>query len=420
VNGLDGLGLGYHRTHRAGRYSFEWGDPDRAILELDQVRAERGEVFGEVTVTSTVPSGGTLHVARLNLVSTRSRSELAKHLAMRAPGLPTDWQRLIETASVETVRAFREGAPAILLRDAPVPPDAGFVLPPLLVARMPTILFGDGGSAKSLLALAAAASIETDRRYLGLEPAAMGHVAMLDYEMDAAEHRERLLALTGEPMPPIVYVPCSRPLADDVDRIRRIVARHEIDYLVVDSVGLACDGPPEAAEVANRFFGALRELGLGSLLVAHVNRSGDTERPFGSTFWHNGARRTWYVKREADIGSSTVTVGLFNKKANTGPIAAPLGFRVEWGASIAITRTDVRDVPDIATHVPLTYRIEAALGAGARTILEVIDDLNLEPGEKTTDTVARTLRRMREKDRVRDLPGPDGVMRWGLSSERSG
>jgi hypothetical protein len=420
MNGLDGLGMNYHRTHRAGHYSFEWGDPDRAILELDQVRADHGEVYGEVTVTSTVPTGGTIHVARLNLVSTRSRSDLAKHLSMRAPGLPTDWQKLIEIASVETVRSFREGAPAILLRDANALADAGYIVPPLLVARMPTIVFGDGGSAKSLLALAAAATIESGKPYLGLEPAATGRVALLDYEMTAPEHRDRLLLLTGEPMPGIVYVPCSRPLADDVDRIRRIVARHDLEYLVVDSVGLACDGPPEAAEVANRFFGALRELGLGSLLVAHVNRSGDTERPFGSTFWHNGARRTWYVKREADIGSNVVTVGLFNKKANTGPIAPPLGFKVEWDDGITISRTDVRDVPDIASHVPLTYRIEDALRVGARTIVQVVDDLNLEADEKTTETVARTLRRLREKGRVRDLPGPDGVMRWGLTTERAG
>jgi hypothetical protein len=126
------------------------------------------------------------------------------------------------------------------------------------------------------------------------------------------------------------------------------------------------------------------------------------------------------VKREADIGSNVVTVGLFNKKANTGPIAPPLGFKVEWDDGITISRTDVRDVPDIASHVPLTYRIEDALRVGARTIVQVVDDLNLEADEKTTETVARTLRRLREKGRVRDLPGPDGVMRWGLTTERAG
>ena len=38
-----------------------------------------------------------------------------------------------------------------------------------------------------------------------------------------------------------------RPLAEDVDRLRRYIRQHDIGYVVVDSVALACDGPPEAA-----------------------------------------------------------------------------------------------------------------------------------------------------------------------------
>jgi len=409
---LAAIGLDYHRTHRAGRYSFEWGDPDRAILELDQLRADRGEVFAEMTVTSTAPTGGTLHVARVNLLSTRSRADLAKHLAQRAPGLSTDWPKLVEIASIETVRAFREGAPAILLRDAPVPIDAGYVLPPLLVARMPTILFGDGGSAKSLLALAAAASIETGHPYLGLEPAMTGRVALLDYEMDASEHRERLRRLTGEPMPGILYVPCSRPLADDVDRIRRIVARHDIDYLIVDSVGLACDGPPEAAEVANRFFGALRELGLGSLLVAHVNRSGDTERPFGSTFWHNSARSTWYAKKQQEAASSTLTVGLFNRKSNLGPLRSPLAFEITFGdGETTISKTSIASAPDLAAELPLRLRMAQLLRTGALSYADIAAALNVK-----LETVSKTASRYEGHLFTKLTDG--GSVRIGLLEER--
>lgn len=406
-------GLDYRHSHHHGRHTFEWGDPERAILELDYIRADRGDIIAEVSATSTIPAiGGLVHVARVNLLSTRSLVEYAGHVAKRTNGAATDWPRLVATAARDVVVSFREGAPAILLRDAPVPEDAGYVLAPLLVARMPTILFGDGGSAKSLLALAAAASIETGRPYLGLEPAMTGRVALLDYEMDAAEHRERLRRLTGEPMPTVLYVPCSRPLAEDADRIRRIVAHHDIAYLVVDSVGLACDGPPEAAEVAVRFFGGLRELGLGSLLVAHVNRSGDTERPFGSAFWHNGARRTWYVKREADIGAGPLSVGLFCKKANTGPLAAPLGYEIDWGETITIRRTDVRDIPDIASHVPIAARAELVLRGGARTVAEIAAEASAE-----ADTVRRTLERYeRQGRRFVRIVGADGITRWGLAA----
>jgi hypothetical protein len=410
--------IGPHATTVHGRYTYEWGDPERAILELDYLRTDRGEVTAEVSVTSTVPTGGLVHVARVNLLSTRSLSEFAGHVSKRTPGIPTDWQQVLSVAARDTVVKLRRGEPAVLLRDVPRAEDDGQILPPLAVARMPSILFGDGGAAKSMLALAAAASIQTGHPYLDLHPSIVANVGYLDWEMDGHEHRSRLERLVGDgngPMPGIVYIPCSRPLADDVDRIRREIIHHELGYLIVDSVALACDGPPEAAEVAIRFFGALRELKLGALLVAHVNRAGDTERPFGSAFWHNGARLTWYAKLEADIGGST-TVGLFCKKANTGPRAAPLGYQIDWSpGSIAIARTDVRDIPDISKHVPLTYRIIDTIRTGALTIVEIAERTSAE-----VETVARTLRRMRDRGQANDVAGPDGVMRWGLSIKVAG
>ncbi len=392
-----------------GTYEVEWGDPERAVLTFENVKSSREGVVAEVSATSLVPSvGGLVHVARVDLLSTRSLAEFAKHVSARASGTGTDWSVLLEVAAREVIRRFRDGAPAVLLRDVEPPEDAGDLLPPLLVARMPTILFGDGGTGKSLIALAVAATLDSGHPYLGVRPAETLRVGYLDYEMDAAEHRLRLEAMAGDELPGVVYVPCSRPLADDVDRLRRIVAKHELGYLVVDSVGLACDGPPEAAEVAIRFFQGLRELGLGSLLVAHVNRSGDTDRPFGSTFWHNAARRTWYVKREAEIASESIALGLFAKKANTGPLPAPLGYRVDWsGGRIAIERTDVRDIPDLASHVPLRYRIETAVRDGALTVAEIAAEL-----EVPVDSVKKALARHESKAFVR-VTGPDGIYRWG-------
>lgn len=311
--------------------------------------------------------------------------------------------------------AFRAGQPALLLRDAREPEDAGHLLAPLLVGRMPTIWYGDGGSAKSYLALAAALTIHTGEPLLGLQPTAQRRVGILDYEMDAWEHRQRMAALIGDrELPDLVYVPCSRPLADDVDRLRRIIRDRDLGYIVVDSIALACDGPPEAAEVAGRFYGGLRELAVGSLLIAHVNRAGDTGRPFGSAFWHNGARLTWYVKREPSIGTGAVTVGMFNKKANTGPIAPPVGFSLGFAAGqTTIARTDVRHVEDFASHVPVKYRVQAEIASGAKTIAEIAAAIDAPP-----DTVKKAV----DRDLRGDHPtftrvlGPDSVYRIGLAA----
>jgi len=398
-----------------GRYTAEWPDPDRAILAFDLVRAERsGDVTAEIEVTSTAPTvAGVIHHARVNLVGTRSRQELAKHLAGRTPGIATDWPTVVEIACREVLRAYRAGAPAVLLRD--VPPasaeDTGYALAPLALSGMPSCIFGDGGSAKSLLALAVGAAIHTGQPMAGLEPERPRRVGLLDWEMDAHAHRDRLARLTGEPMPDLVYVPCARPLAEDVDRLRRLIGRHGLDFLILDSVALACDGPPEAAEVATRFFSALRELGLPVLCIAHVNRSGDTERPFGSAFWHNGFRLTWYAKREADPTTDTLSVGLFAKKCNVGPLPAPLGFRFAFSPTgISLARTDVADVSDFAMHIPLRHRIAGELRTASRTIAEIASAI-----DAPADSVRKALERDEGKRFVR-FAGPDGVYRWGLAA----
>ena len=36
-----------HITTIRGRYAIEWGDPERAILELDYIRADRGDITAE-------------------------------------------------------------------------------------------------------------------------------------------------------------------------------------------------------------------------------------------------------------------------------------------------------------------------------------------------------------------------------------
>src|SRR6185369_10696077 len=110
-------------------------------------------------------------------------------------------------------------------------------------------------------------------------------------------------------------------LVYEVDRLTRIVRDRHIDYAVFDSVAFASDGPPEAAEVAGRYFRAVRQIGCGSLHIAHISKAenGD-QKPFGSAFWHNGARSTWFAKRanEETSGTEPLNLGLFHRKSNLG------------------------------------------------------------------------------------------------------
>ena len=286
-------------------------------LEVDRLRREHHELIAELSVWCELPGArtvdGTLSIADFNLSSARARQDRAKLLATRASTRDLDWNSLIEEFCQRVLQADRVGQPAGDLRaiERPDPKEdtievSGLALP----KRHPTILFGDGGTGKSYLAL-----------YIAGRMAEKGiPVALFDWELAGDDHRDRLERLFPEGMPQIMYARCERPLVFEADRLRRIVRENGIEFSVFDSIAFACDGPPESAETAGRYFRAVRQIGGGSFHVAHISKAeGADKKPFGSTFWHNGARSTWFVQlAEGSADSDVLQIGLFNRKANLG------------------------------------------------------------------------------------------------------
>jgi len=135
--------------------------PDIGVtLEIDRLRREHHELIGELSVRCDLPGArtvdGCLLTADFNLSSLRARQDRAKHLDARANTRgQLDWTFLIEEFCQLVLQADRDGEPAVDLRSLPVPPaDDAIVVEGLhLLRRHPTVLFGDGGAAKSYLAL---------------------------------------------------------------------------------------------------------------------------------------------------------------------------------------------------------------------------------------------------------------------------
>jgi hypothetical protein len=359
-------------------------------IEVDRLRRERQELIGELAVRCRLPGAkafdGSLSIADLNLSSARARQDRAKLLASRSAASTIDWAGLLEECVQRVLAAERAGQPAIDLRTLSEPDHdeihvEGFTFP----RRHSSILFGDGGAAKSYTALHLAGRLAEN----GLR------VALFDWELAGEDHRQRLRLLFGADMPRIVYARCERPLVAEADRLTRIVRDERIDYAFFDSIAFACDGPPEAAEVAGRYFRAVREIGVGSLHIAHVNKSDDHDkRPFGSAFWHNGARCTWYAKTAETSGNeSTLTLGFFNRKANLGPIRPPLGLTITFAAGrTTFRKSSVADSPDLAMKMTVRQRMLAVLRHGAMPADEVAEAVEAE-----ADTVKRTARRYKNQ-----------------------
>jgi len=205
------------------------------------------------------------------------------------------------------------------------------------------------------------------------------NVAFFDWELDGEQHRERLERIFGADMPQILYARCDKPLVYDVDRLGRIVRENRIQFAVYDSVAFACDGPPEAAEVAGRYFRAVRQIGCGSLHIAHITKGENADKkPFGSTFWHNGARSTWYAKRTNEDDGESATVGLFHRKANLTKLSPPTGFRIAFAHERTLfERINIADSPELAENLSLRQRMQHLLKQGAMSRESIAEELGV-------------------------------------------
>jgi hypothetical protein len=380
------------------RYLF--AIPDLGIeLEVDRLRRERSELIGELAArcglagAQTVTETGTLSIADFNFSSARARVDRAKLLASRAREKGIDWENIIEDFAQRVFVAERQGSPAIDLRtisisaqDSAVHTIHGIILP----KHHPAIIFGDGGCGKSLLSLYIA----------GILAEQHVRVMLCDWELAGEDHRERLELLFPDGMPRVLYARCERPLVHEADRLRRIVKDEGIEYTIFDSVAFAADGPPEAAEIAGRYFRAVRRIGGGSLHVAHVSKAENSDkRPFGSAFWHNGARSTWFAQQaDSSSGSNVLSLGLFNRKANLGRLAQPVGVAATFSEdAIRIRRTEIAENADLAEKLPVRERMIHLLRTGAKTPAQIAEEI-----DTSTETVSRTARRHRDKFTVLD------------------
>jgi hypothetical protein len=389
--GLPALAALKREFHAEGEDRYRLSVPELGIvLDIDRLRREHNELLGELSVSCSLPGArtfdGSLSIVDFNMSSARARTDRAKLLATRSNAPDFDWIGLVEEFCQRVMRSERNGQPAVDLRTVARPSAADDMLDVegvSLPRNHPAILFGDGGTAKSYTALYAAGRL-AER---GLA------VAYFDWELAAEEHRERLELLFPDGMPKIYYARCDRPLVHEVDRLRRIVRDNKIDYCIYDSVVFACDGPPESAEIAGRYFRATRQIGGGGLHVAHISKAeGADKKPFGSAFWHNSARSTWFAQlSEGSREDNQLQIGLFHRKSNLGRLRPPTGFTISFNEDRTIfRRSNPADNQDLAGQLSVRQRMAHLLRTGAMDPKQIAEEIGAE-----AETVRRESRRQK-------------------------
>jgi len=399
-------------TAGPGAYIVSWPLGDKDLIRFSAKRIHQhsdGRLTGIVSITVGSNSHETtLAHSQLNLASSQARRGIARTLDERYP-LETDvgWDQIIETSCRLVMEREEQGEPVCEIE--PVENvEVEYLLWPLLIEHLPTVIYAPGGQGKSLVSMYIALLLQNG---LGLdgEPGKQANVLYLDYESDKTEAARRATLLArgikraysvSELKYPY-YRRCALPLKDEVSELAAIVAKHNIGLVIVDSLGVAAGGDLNAAEVILSFFAGLREVckatSAASLPLGHTSkedrRNENAPRlPIGSVYTENCARLMFELRAD-DEEPGEITCSLLPRKANLGK-PDPLGLCFLFGTE-AILVKQAEPVEVLSDKQTASEAILDVLSTGPASISEIIQRTEL-----SSNTVRTTLARMKRRGLV--------------------
>jgi hypothetical protein len=300
---------------------------------------------------------------------------------------------------------------AVRFSEMEVPGPRRYLLKDLVLAAYVTLLYGDGGVAKSLLALALAVAVSGgSKKWLGRKVENCP-VLYVDFELDSEEQARRVHQLChgqGLDTPPdnLLYMSALGYTAkDSFAAALEACEKHGVGLMVVDSLGPALQGDAEAARDVIGFFQRsiepFRVEGIAVLIVDHQSRLQQGQEyqnkgAFGSVFKTNLARSV--IQAQAtERGEGTLTVRLRQKKFNFGPLAEPFGVKLSFEEEAVGLKAVELDASELAEEATLnaTDRVKLALEGGAAYPWEIAEHTGL-----ALKTVKNALTGLRKQDIV--------------------
>ncbi len=349
-------------------------------LEFSRAADHRETLTADVTISSV--GAGEIAWDRINLLAARTRHALAKMADEKSPEAP--WSHVVDTACRMVIRKLRTEEPAVALEPQEPSPETQCLVPGLIFRNEVNIIFADGGSTKSLLALAVGMAGVLGRALSSVWAVApLQRVLYLDWESTREAHAKRLWGLCSSmerpPAGSIRYQRMTRPLSDQAEHVQRERDLSGADLVICDSLGPASGLEPEGGDAAIRTLQALRSIGTTVLCLAHVSKaSADgtvSPRPYGSVFVTNLARSTIYLKPEESRDDGRLVVNLLHQKVNDGRRMLPSALEWIFEPSGLIRCQGVTPSPEVQT---VRKRIETALRGGAEySVADLADTLGL-------------------------------------------
>lgn len=349
---------------------------------------------------------GHLHAAMVNLLSTTSKLTFTKAVLARDP--QNNWADLVEQFSVIATEAHREGEPLELLEPRRRPEAGRFAVDPIVPLKGTTLLAGDGKTLKSYTAIGMCRAMMLGVPFAGM-PTTKLVPGYLDYETDKEEPEDRLLRLGGDVA--FFYRRCTVPLHEQAKAIKRELDRNGVEFIVIDSLGLACGGDPSSPEIALGMFSTIRFLDRPAAIVHHSPKGRPAES-FGSAYIRNSSRSAWFFLRSASPEERTATVALQHAWTNTGRLQRPIGLEFTFddeAYTTTVRRTDPGPILQLAGSMTKKDAIIAFLQEAPGAEVQDIATALGEDAGKVSVHLSQLKKQGRVSNRQRE---------WALCSER--
>jgi len=397
--------------HEGGHVRFEFADIATRAQKFD----------ADLTVTPAIVGYTDRSFnAHLQLKSLSSLAEYRRTLdATYGKDLP--WALLLSDACQLAKSTYLSATVAIDIETVAVDFETRYRVAGVVPEEGTTIIFGQGSSSKTYNALELANCINAGRPFLGHD-VRQAAILYLDYEAahgPIARRRHRLIL--GGPdvtIPPGMfhYMPGRGiPIADQMPAVQRELRRTRASVLIIDSAVSALGGDPKDAEAVGRMMAALNALGVSVILIAHVTKEGGDEYPFGSIFFHNLARMSWFIRRVDSEESPDIQVGFFNKKSNDDRRQKAFGVAIRFddpAGPVTVEACDVAEVPDLASGLSVSARVMHVLGRGPRTTSQLAEEC-----QTTAQAIRTTCQRLGTRLRGSIITG-EKEKTWTLLSTR--
>ena len=413
---VDTLLNGYRYTWSSGS---EWVIKASIIKLVDQ---SRGGLTGELSIEHEFKDRPTISGIRFNLTSQQARNTIAKRLVdakiitateWTTEGL--DWAWLVEQICSRTINLYRQGEPLRELWTSEDMPPPEYLIEPILLKDIPTVIFGEKGVTKSTLALIfyTMLVLPWHDNPLGLTaPKHSVRSIILDWEVSgniAQWNAKKFQEGMGLPPFPLYHRRCNAPLSDDIEAIQEMIVKTKAEVVIIDSLARAAGGDlNKDTENANRFFSSLDKLKVTPLIIAQTSKDtiSKTKTIFGSTMYTYYARSIFELCKSQDAGEDDMSVALFHRWSNLTKLQKPIGLRFTYNGNKTFVDREALDIQEFKAKMSGKQLLFESLKSGSKSAKELADEIGWQ-----VVSVSVLLSRLKKLGKVVSL----GDGKWGLA-----